>query len=208
MDTEIERLIAQSTKGVPTLKAFAAALDIPPARLYHVSKMPRQGVVYDSQNYNWAALERFFVRRLTADGPATLSELLEKAWELTEEFSMTNKRRAGKAPSNAKLPRFEGSRGKQVPIRKYPLFEIDPPLMTPGLRAHPVLEHVILLTKDSNVYVIVYQTKEYTVLRPVTPEGSFQGDYLKLISNQSLNSKGYGPAITNTESVMRKYNEN
>ncbi len=204
-NTELERILIQQNKGVPSLKSFAMAIDVKPQRLYAVAKTPQAGLVYDAKSYNWGALERFFARRLLPEGPATLEELVDLAWEYHEEAALTNKRRGGKAPSNAKLPRFTGSKGKEVPVRKFKIFDQACPDDTPGLNAHPVLRQVLLLTKDTNVYAIVYQTKEYTLLRAVTPEGEFQDEAVKLISNQALNSKGYGPNILTPSTVAQKY---
>ncbi len=206
-NTELERILIAQGRGVPSLKSFAMAIDVKASRIYHVSRTPQMGVPYDSKSYNWEALERFFMRRLVPEGPATLEEVVNKAWEISEELAMTNKRRGGKALSNAKLPRFEGTNGKEVPIRKFKYFEMDCPDGTPGLDAHPVLRQVIILTKDPLVYAIVHQSMEYTVLRPVTPEGEFQGEYIKVISNQALNSKGYGPAIMTPANVAQRYDE-
>ena len=49
---------------MPTLKAVAAAMDIPYPRLSAVSKQPEEGMVYDRNAFNWFAISRFLTRRL------------------------------------------------------------------------------------------------------------------------------------------------
>lgn len=165
-------------KGVPTLKAIAAVFDIPNQRIYTVAKQPKEGEVYDAKVYNWDAIERFVMRRLDPDkGLATLEDVIDAALVKDEEFKEADGRRSANRGTSVNKVEIDG---KLVATRKYRNFEMD--------------ENVfVCLRKDANVYKIVMQTLTHTVLRPVSADGEFCSETVKVISNGMLNMKGAGP---------------
>lgn len=88
-------------ESMPTIKAFAAAMDVPYQRLRSVSKQPEPNQVYDPAAFNYAAIERFITRRLNPDDEncySNLEEVIERAVELDKEFAYHDgKRRASGA---------------------------------------------------------------------------------------------------------------
>lgn len=165
-------------KGQPTLKAIAAALDVPTQRIYSVAKQPKEGEVFDPKVYNWEAIERFINRRLK-DG-MTLEDLMDRALVKDEELKAADGRKSGNRSSGAKVEKITVD-GKEVPVRKYKNFEMES-------------DQYVCLRKDVNVYKIVMQTISHTVLRPVDQNGEFCSETVKVISNGMLNMKGAGPA--------------
>ena len=196
--------IINDLETIPSLKAIALALGLPGDRLYGVAKTPKEGEVYNAKVYNWDAIERFVTKRLNADkGVGTLPELIEKAQEIDEELKNKDGRRIAGALPASKLPTIEVE-GKQVPTRKFKMFEMDhdpAPIDFP----HPAQIPVILLKGDKHVYGFVYQTAAFTVLQPVGADGAFCSEVIRVVSNATLNGIGYGPTALTREAINALY---
>lgn len=81
--------------GMPTLKAFAMALEVPYQRLRGIAKRPEPGTVYDPNAMNWFAITRYIVPRLDKDDEkkfATLEDVVLKAVECDVELKENDKR--------------------------------------------------------------------------------------------------------------------
>lgn len=165
-------------KGTPTLKAIAEVFGLPSQRIYSVAKQPKEGEVYDAKVYNWDAIERFITRRLNDELP-DLDAVIDAALAVDVEL----KERDGRRSSNRGTPTVQKITvdGKEIPVRKYKNFEMDAGVY-------------VCLRKDANVYKIVLQTLSHTCLRPVSQDGEFCSETVKVISNSMLNMKGAGPA--------------
>ena len=183
----IEQIMEQ--KGMPTLKAIAAVLDLNPVRLYSVAKQPKEGVVYDAKVYNWDAIERFINRRLDADqGLATLEDVINAALIKDKELKASDGRRSSnRGEGSAWNAKIEVD-GQMIAKRRFANFEKENGCL-------------VTLKKDAEVYAIVLQTASHTVLRPVicaekneAGEYFFKGNNIKVISNGMLNFKGTGPS--------------
>ena len=122
----IENVMAELDKEThPTLKAIAAALDVPQQRLYSVAKQPKAGEVYDANVYNWDSIDRFVTRRLDPDkGLDTHEDVIRKAYEMDEVFKSNDGRRARRG-TGAKASGISMENGTVMPHRKYDLHEGD-----------------------------------------------------------------------------------
>lgn len=149
---QIAEQLAPET-GMPTLKAFAVALDIPYPRLRAVSKQPEEGMVYDAHAFNYYAISRFITRRLDPEnGFASLEEVVSKAIEIDKELKEQDGRRA---PSIGKKI-ITLSDGTQIPARRYN-FELGD-------------KTTIKKDESGKVYEVVYITISHIVLRVVGSE--------------------------------------
>ena len=161
---------------MPTLKAVAAAMDIPYPRLSAVSKQPEEGMVYDRNAFNWFAISRFLTRRLDPEtGFATLEEIAARALELNDEFKAADGRRTA-AVGKQTITLEDGT---QIPARKYN-FEIG---------------DTTTIKKDESgkVYEVVYLTVSHVVLKVVG------GEALYRVSNNTANWRLTPPAKAKTE---------
>lgn len=202
------------TLGTPTLKAIAMVFDLKPMRLYNVAKTPKEGEIYDAKQYNWEAIERFMNRRLDPDQDLdSLEAVIEAALKCDEELSLSDKRRSGTG-YYSKTETIEVD-GQTIPVRKFPMHEM-PPIpdesghMPEGFDqsiypdAHPTGIPIVLIRKEILVYGFIFQTRSHTVLRSVGPDGEFNRDDLKVISNTMLNMKGLPPdKVTKREVTLR-----
>ena len=164
--------------GMPTLKAVAAAMDIPYPRLHAVSKQPEEGMVYDRNAFNWFAISRFLTRRLDAEnGFASLEQIAEKAIELDAEIKAMDGRRT--LATGAKTITL--SDGTQSPARKFN-FEIG---------------DTTTIKKDESgkVYEVVYLTVSHVVLKVVG------GEELYCMSNNTANWRLTPPVKANAEAA-------
>lgn len=153
-----------SEYGMPTLKAVAAAMDIPYPRLHAVSKQPEEGMVYDRNAFNWFAISRFLTRRLDAEnGFASLEQIAEKAIELDAEIKAQDGRRTVAAGKQV----ITLADGTQIPARKYDF----------------QLGDTTTIKKDESgkVYEVVYLTVSHVVLKVVG------GEELYCMSNNTAN---------------------
>lgn len=183
----IEQIMEE--KGMPSLKAIAAVFELPPNRIYSVAKQPKEGEVYSAKVYNWDAIERFIVRRLSLDyTPNTLEEVVELALEEDEKFKEIDGRRASTRGSNyGKKIEVDG---KMVPVRRFSNHEM---VNADGEVTNPL----VVLKKDPLVYKIVMQTRSHTVLVPVSNlEGEVASDLVRVVSNSTLNGKGFAATGT------------
>lgn len=190
----IEAIMAE--KGMPTLKAIAAALGLPPARIYTVAKTPKEGEIYDAKVYNWDAIEKFISRRLgQGEVPATLEDFIYEALLKDEELKEADGRRAAnRGISSVKQIEVDG---KMIAARKYINHEM---YNEDGTETG----NLIVLKKDERVYKIVFQTLSHTVLVPVSDiNGTVASQDVKVISNSMLNMKGLGPVMTAQEIEKR-----
>lgn len=133
----------------PTLKAIAAALEVPQQRIYSVAKQPKAGEVYDANVYNWDAIDRFITRRLDADkGIATHEDVIKKAIELDIEFKQKDGRKGVRATTKADIMLSDGT---TMPARK----------------ANLEMGQKVMLRQDNTgaVYTIVYMTETHVVLQ-------------------------------------------
>lgn len=179
------------TMGTPSLKAIAAVFDLNPVRLYSVAKQPKEGEVYDAHVYNWDAIERFIKRRLDADkGLATLEDVIQAALEKDAELKQQDGRRSANRDEGGGYGAKIEVDGKMVAKRRFESYEMEN-------------EQYICLKKDAEVYKIVMQTASHTVIRPVTPDGEFKGNDIKVISNFMLNMRGIGPSALKEEVAKR-----
>lgn len=151
----------------PTLKAIAAALDVPQQRIYTVAKQPKAGEVYDANVYNWEALDRFITRRLDADkGLATHEDVITKAIELDVEFKKNDGRKGTRASTKADIVMADGT---LMPARK---------------KAMEVGDHVMLRQdKAPFEYEIVMLTETHAVLKRIDTSA------LSCYSNWTINQK-------------------
>lgn len=192
----IEAIMAE--KGMPTLKAIAAALGLPPARIYTVAKTPKEGEIYDAKVYNWDAIEKFISRRLgQGEVPATLEDFIYEALLKDEELKEADGRRAAnRGISSVKQIEVDG---KMIAARKYINHEM---YNEDGTETG----NLIVLKKDERVYKIVFQTLSHTVLVPVSDiNGTVASQDVKVISNSMLNMKGLGPVMTAQE-IEKRFN--
>lgn len=190
----IEAIMAE--KGMPTLKAIAAALGLPPARIYTVAKTPKEGEIYDAKVYNWDAIEKFISRRLGhGEVPATLEDFIYEALLKDEELKEADGRRAAnRGISSVKQIEVDG---KMIAARKYINHEM---YNEDGTETG----NLIVLKKDERVYKIVFQTLSHTVLVPVSDiNGTVASQDVKVISNCMLNMKGLGPVMAAQEIEKR-----
>lgn len=149
---------------MPTLKAIAAAMDIPYPRLNAVSKQPEEGMVYSRNTFNWFAVSRFLSRRLDPEaGFATLEEVAARALELNEEFKLQDNRRSATVGKQT----ITLADGTQVPARKYD-FELGD-------------STTIKKDESGKVYEVVYLTVSHVVLKVVG------GEELYCVSNNTAN---------------------
>lgn len=133
----------------PTLKAIAAALDVPQQRIYSVAKQPKAGEVYDANVYNWDAIDRFIQRRLDADkGIATVADVINQALALDLEFKTNDRRKGVRATTKANITLADGS---SIPARKKEIAVGD----------------LIMLRKDKKpeVFTVVMLTETHAVLQ-------------------------------------------
>ena len=139
--------------GMPTLKAVAAAMDIPYPRMHAVSKQPEEGMVYDRNAFNWYAISRFLTRRLDAEnGFASLEEITAKAIELDAEIKSQDGRRAASVGKRT----VTLSDGTQIAARKYDFKVGD--------------TTTIKKDESGKVYEVVYLTVSHIVLKVVGSE--------------------------------------
>lgn len=186
---ELQKIM--ETMGTPTLKAIAAALDVPTQRIYSVAKQPKEGEVYDAKVFNWDAIERFILRRLDAEkGIATLDDVITVALQKDAEFKEADGRRGSNRSGGGINQKIEVD-GKEVAVRKYKNFEMDAGIY-------------VCLRHDPNVYKIIMQTLTHTVLRPVGADGEFCSESVRSISNSMLNMKGAGPASIE-EAIQKRF---
>lgn len=191
--------------GTPTLKAIAMVFDLNPVRLYHVAKTPKEGEIYDAKKYNWDAIERFCIKRFDPDkGINTLEDIITKALSLDQELQLSDKRRTTEAAGSSKLEQINVD-GRMMPVRKFPNFDINYVPENGAAFAHPAGNHVIVLKRDSAVYGFIYQTRGFTVLRPVGQDGEFQNEVIKVISNSLLNLLGVGPTTLTAALIEEQY---
>lgn len=151
----------------PTLKAIAAALDVPQQRIYSVAKQPKAGEVYDRNAYNWDAIDRFVTRRLDPDkNIGTHEEVLALAVEKDKLFKTSDGRRGTRATTKDELVLPDGS---GMPARKKELS----------------LGQEVMLRQDKEpiVYAIILLTETHAVLQ--------RKDWptLQAYSNWTLNQK-------------------
>lgn len=158
--------------GMPTLKAVAAAMDIPYPRLHAVSKQPEEGVVYDRNAFNWFAISRFLQRRLDPEnGFATLEQIAEKAIELDGEIKAQDGRRTLSA-GNKTITLGDGT---QIPARKID-FQLGD-------------KTTIKKDESGKVYEVVYMTVSHIVLKVVG------GEELYCMSNNTANWRLNKPVV-------------
>lgn len=191
-ETELQRLIDE--KGGVTIKSLAAVFNLPSQRIYTVAKQPKEGEVYDAKVYNWEAIEKFLVRRLGQEGyPQTLEEVVDRAVEIDAELKANDGRKSGNRAASAVVTMIEVD-GKTIPVRRYINFEMTD-------EGH----NLVVLKKDPAVYKMIFQTRSHTVLRPVSDmEGTFASDEVKVLSNASVNHKGYGP-VNNEAGILERF---
>lgn len=199
MEENVYKLPAiMENMGEPSLKAISIALGLNPVRIYSVAKTPKEGEIYDAKKYNWEAVERFCVKRLSADkGYATLEELIELSLKLDVELQSSDRRRTTGVSTKEMIV----VDGRDMPARKFANFEAD----YAGELPHPAGVHCVLLKKDNNVYGIVHQTRGYTVLQPIGEDGEFCKETIKVLSNTMLNLQGFGINSYTAEDVANKY---
>lgn len=145
----LDKFCAEGEHERPTLKAIAAALEVPQQRIYSVAKQPKAGEVYDANVYNWDAIDRFITRRLDADkGLATHEDVILKAIEMDIEFKKNDGRKGVRATTKADIVLSDGS---SMPARKAAL-EVG---------------QVVMLRQDKEAfkYTIVYLTDTHVVLQ-------------------------------------------
>lgn len=186
--------------GTPTLASIARIFGISRERVYKVAKTPVTGKVFEPQEYNWEAVERFILRRLDPDiGLVTLEDVIIKA------SKDKDRRKSGTGYYSHK--EYITVDGKSVPTRRDPNFEM---LKLDGhdyhKKIHPTIAHVIMFRNDINVYKIVYQTKTHTVLRAINKVGEFSSDELKMVSNRYMNMNALDHNSATKEELEKRYN--
>lgn len=152
----------------PTLKAMAAVFGLNPQRLYAVAKTPKEGEIYDARVYNWDAIEKFVLRRLSDD--MTIEAFVEAAIEKNAELALQDGR---KGPRISDAERYVKYSEGLMPRRKYDVSE--------GSK--------ILLKKDKkNVYVVVLASDTHVVIAPE----NYPTEY-KVFANWTFNSNVIAP---------------
>ena len=152
----------------PTLKAMAAVFGLNPQRLYAVAKTPKEGEIYDARVYNWDAIEKFILRRLTDD--MTMKSFVEAAIVKNAELASQDGRRG---PRISDAERYVKYSDGLMPRRRYDISE--------GSR--------ILLKKDKkNVYVVVLVSDTHVVIAPE----NYPTEY-KVFANWTFNSNVISP---------------
>lgn len=155
----------------PTLKAIAAALDVPATRVYAVSKQPKEGEIYDRNQFNMDAVERFILRRL--DEGESMYEFVLRVIEKDKELQTQDgrRRRAGTGENSAKnmitITEPDGTT-KLMPARKFTDLKVGDKVM---------LKKEEFLT----VYTIVYMSDTHLILQ------INDGPELKAMSNWTVN---------------------
>lgn len=192
--TNLETIMA--AQGTPTLKAIATTLGIQPTRIYAVAKTPKEGEVYDAKVYNWEAIERFIERRLGQNEvPDTFEGVIASAMEWDEMFKANDGRKnRGGSGAGRKIE----VDGKLIPERRYSHHEMVD-------KEGNLVNSLIALKKDGNVYKIVFQTRSHTVLVPVDDyDGTVTKSEVKVLSNFMMNHRGYN-AVQNDEQVSLRF---
>lgn len=152
----------------PTLKAMAAVFGLNPQRLYAVAKTPKEGEIYDARVYNWDAIEKFILRRLSDD--MSMEAFVEAAIAKNEELASQDGR---KGPRISDAERYVKYSDGLMPRRKYDISE--------GSK--------ILLKKDKkNVYVVVLVSDTHVVIAPE----NYPTEY-KVFANWTFNSNVISP---------------
>lgn len=163
---------------IPSIKAFALALNLPVTRLNNIAKTPVPGQMYDPSVTNWDALNEFFQKKITEGKVESMTALLEVAKEKEEYLATAGTRHTG-VSTGANLIDVDGGK---MPKRKSEKFEMG-----------SEKESYICFKKDAGVYKMVYQTAGYTAIRPVGPDGNFCMELVRVVSNGTLNTKCVPP---------------
>lgn len=165
---QLLKTIDELAISIPTLRAIAAVLVVPSTRLYAVAKQPQEGKVYNKNEYNYDAVDRFIERRLDPEkGYGTVLDLIVAAQAMDVTFESEDGRKSLPGVSNAK--KITLADGTEVIGRKLDL----------------VVGSVVYLRKDeSNTqYTVVVETLSHVVLR------AGEDDLLVLMSNNTANWK-------------------
>ena len=151
----------------PTLKAIAAALDVPQQRIYSVAKQPKAGEVYDANVYNWDAIDRFITRRLDPDTMPTHEDVIRKALEMDQVFKTQDRRRGVRATTKNDIVLADGT---SMPARKMNL-EIGTKVM-------------LKKEEEPHVYEVVLMTESHVILQRVGT--SILASYSNWTANQKF----------------------
>ena len=152
MENQVKAVMAEM--GIePSLKAIAAALNVPQQRIYSVAKQAKAGEVYDPRVYNWDAIDRFILRRLDPDTLPTVQAVIEKAVELDKEFQTKDGRRAPRATTKAGISMADGT---VMPARKVEL-AVGDRVMLKG-ETQPKVYGVAMLTDTHAVLALENST--------------------------------------------------
>lgn len=171
----------------PSLKAFAMALGIQVTRLNRTAKNPIPGQVYDPDIVNWDALNDLFYGQIASEKCAitSIDELVDKAMEIEESLRTMPTRRS--SISSIMVD------GVEMVARKAAMFEMG-----------SENETLLAFKNDAGVYKMVYQTAGYTAIRPVGPDGEFNSELIRVVSNGTLNTKVVPPA-TLAEAIQDRF---
>ena len=138
------------TSQYPSLKAFAEALEVAPQRLYTVSKQPKEGEIYNANEYNWDAIERFVERRLDPDkGLNTIKDVVTKALEYDALNRSSDKRKIRRSGNAMQSSGYLAPNGSLIPPRKFAA-EVGDQIM---LRRdeEPIRYEIVMLSETSVV---------------------------------------------------------
>ena len=180
--------------SAPSLRAIALAVGVPPAKVYAASKKPIAGQVYNPDSVNKEAVSELLESKLGVEVvdftglPVvyhTLDDIADAVVRAEEHIAATDRRRVAQS-------RFIEVDGVQVEKRKSDMFEME------SERAS-----AICFNGDDTVYAMVYQTRSFTVLRPVGSDGQFTSDTVRLMSNSTLNTKAVSPLMLKDSIELR-----
>ena len=165
---------------IPSLRAFASALDIPASRLHTHARKPIPGQIYDPNVINWDVVNNYLTIKLSSTGCRYASmEALVEAAKAEDEWLSENQ--ATRCATGANLIDVDGHK---MPKRKSPVFEMGSDE-----------ESLLCFKHDPNVYKMVYQTIGFTVIRAVNEDGSFAKEEVRVLSNSTLNTKCVVPRM-------------
>lgn len=172
--------------STPSLRAIAMAIGVQPAKVYAASKKPVIGQVYDPNSVNQDAVSELIESKVGVEVTDftglpvvynSIDEIADAVVRAEEHIQENDRRRTSQS-------RFIEVDGVQVERRKSTMFEHG--------SEH---ESLICLNGDQTVYKMVYQTRSFTVLRPIDGCGNYASDTLRLMSNATLNTKTVSPLM-------------